>query len=152
MNGDSAATHHVGGLCDLRAAYAASDVSLFERARKSFGRSHARDDTRASALFRYFESGLNATGAVDDHLIEILIKAYQLAPQVDAIVATTAHALMARNRFDEAVIVLRPLAANPHGGKLAENAVEWLASAKAKQKMDFAITGAAMVVEGEEED
>ena len=152
MNGDSAATHHVSGLCDLRAAYAASNVSLFERARKSFGRSHARDDARASALFRYFESGLNATGAVDDHLIEILIKAYQLAPQVDAIVATTAHALMARDRFDEAVIVLRPLAANPHGGKLAENAVEWLASAKAKQKMDFAVTGAAMVVEGEEED
>lgn len=152
VNGDSAATHHVSGLCDLRAAYAASDVSLFERARKSFGRSHARDDTRASALFRYFESGLNATGAVDDHLIEILIKAYQLAPQVDAIVATTAHALMARDRFDEAVIVLRPLAANPHGGKLAENAVEWLASAKAKQKMDFAVTGAAMVVEGEEQD
>jgi hypothetical protein len=152
VNGDSAATHHVSGLCDLRAAYAASDVSLFERARKSFGRSHARDDTRASALFRYFESGLNATGTVDDHLIEVLIKAYQLAPQVDAIVATTAHALMARDRFDEAVIVLRPLAANPHGGKLSEKAVDWLASAKAKQKMDFAITGAARVVEGEEED
>ena len=29
VNGDSAATHHVSGLCDLRAAYAASDVSLF---------------------------------------------------------------------------------------------------------------------------
>ena len=152
VNGDSAETHYVSGLCDLRAAYAASDAALFERARKSFGRSHARDDTRASALFRYFESGLNATGEVDDHLIEVLIKAYQLAPQVDAIVATTAHALMARERFDEAVIVLRPLAANPHGGKLAEKAVEWLASANAKQKMDFSVTGAAVIIEGEEED
>lgn len=152
VNGDSAATHHVSGLCDLRAAYAASDAALFERARKSFGRSHARDDTKASALFRYFESGLNATGEVNDHLIEVLIKAYQMAPQVNSIVATTAHALMARERFDEAVIVLRPLAANPHGGKFAEKARQWLAAANAKQKMEFAITGAAMIVEGEEED
>jgi hypothetical protein len=151
VDAGSAATQHLSGLCDLRAAYATPDASLFQRAQAAFDRAYERDNTRASTLFRYFESGFNAANSIDDHHIEVLVRAYQLSPQVDSIAATTAHALMARERFAEAVIVLRPLAANPHGGKLAELAKDWLSSATAGKRTDFTLVGTAMITEGEDD-
>jgi hypothetical protein len=152
VSADNADTQHLSGLCDLRMAYAKEDDAvLFKRAQNAFGRAHQINDSRAATMFRYFEAGLGATGEVDDHLMEVLIGAYQLAPQVASIAATTANALMSHERYDEAAMILRPLAANPHGGEFAQKAEQWLASALAKERAGFTFIGTARAI-GEDGD
>lgn len=153
VDGQNAESQHVSGLCDLRAAYAAGgDKALFQKAQNAFGRAHSLDDLRASSMFRYVECGIGAAGEVDDNAMEVLIGAYQLAPQVDSIVATTAQALMSRGRFEEATIVLRPLAADPHGGKTSKMAKQLLALAQDEATVAFSLVGAAEIKEDEEEE
>lgn len=52
-----------------------------------------------------------------DNDVLVLESAYRLAPQLGSTAYAAAQVLMARERYLEAVSVLRPLANNPHGGE-----------------------------------
>ncbi len=145
MDAKDAETQHLSGLCFLRTAQARPDVELYKSAQSAFGRAHNLDATRAASMFRYVESGLGATGRIDTHLLDVLVAAYQLAPQVYPIAITTAQALMANDRFEEALVVLRPLTADPHGTGRAEMARDLMAKAAAKKPAQFFFVGSAAV-------
>jgi hypothetical protein len=139
--------HHLSGLCDLRAGRKENDKDLLARAQKSFGRAHGFDNVRPQSLFRYAEAGMMLTG-IDEHLVDVLVDAYNYAPQVDYVALTTAQALIQHERFEEAVAVLQPLTADVHGGGTAEFARELLSRSRKEERVGFAFFGAAMV-EGE---
>jgi hypothetical protein len=63
--------------------------------------------------------------------LDVLLKAYGLAPQVTDVVLDTALALTNAGRLREAAQVLEPLAWSPHGGPAAELAQRMLLKARA---------------------
>lgn len=143
----SADVHHLSGLCDLRAGRQLDDRDMLQRAQNAFGRAHRIDDTRPQTMFRYVEAGLALSG-MDEALLDVLVGAYLLAPQVDPIALTTAQALISRERYDEAITVLRPLTAELHGGDMAGLARSLTDAALAKDQTVFNFFGAA-VMDGE---
>lgn len=133
----NAETQHLSGLCDLRAAYATNDASLFKRARLGFATAHRIDGTRASSLFRYAECGVREQGGrIDQHNADVLSMVYQLAPQVDAYAQALAMALMQRKNFQEAIAVLKPQVANSHD-KDGAFAKKLVSEAKAEKEPEF---------------
>ncbi len=135
--------HHFSGLCDLRLAYRSDDPKLFQRGRGGFAAAHRLDETRAASLFRYVECNLRIERTMTPHMLDVLVTAYRLAPQVDPIALVTAQALIQNERWDEAVFILRPLATAPHGGLNADRAKRFLEAAKAKQQTSFAFFASA---------
>ena len=75
-----AETHHLSGLCDLRAAHAANDKVLFHKAKAGFTNAYRLDDRRAHSLFRYVECAQRELGAIDQHLLDSLGASLTLAP------------------------------------------------------------------------
>lgn len=144
LDASNAEVHHLSGLCDLRAGRKLGDEALLQKAQNAFGRAHQLDDTRPQTMYRYVESGLALTG-MDDHLLDVLVGAYLLAPQVDPIALTTAQALIERGRHDEAIAVLRPLTAEFHGDGMARLARELTDTALAKEQTRFSFFGAAVM-------
>ncbi|MDB5454849.1 MAG: hypothetical protein JWP92_434 [Caulobacter sp.] len=57
-----------------------------------------------------------------ENAINALLRAVELAPQVDPVRLQAGEALLARGRAAEAVDILTPVANNPHGGALATRA------------------------------
>ena len=141
----TAETEHLNGLCDLRAAQVDEKEDLYKRAQGAFGRAYNLDKTRASSMFRYVECGLGATGEINENLLNALLGAYDLAPQVQSIAITTASALMQNKRFGEAVTILRPLAADPHGEGYASAARDMMAAANAEEEMQMSFFGSATI-------
>lgn len=142
IDANNAEAHHLSGLCHLRAGRANDDNGLFEQASEAFLKAHALDGTRASSIFRYVEAEMHLD-VFDNSLVDALVSACNLAPQVGAIAATTASALMLNERFAEAATVLRPIAANPHGGEFAAKARELLDQAAAEDSARFTFFGYA---------
>jgi hypothetical protein len=136
-------THHLSGVCDLRLAYKADDAQLFQRARGGFAAAHRLDESRAASLFRYVECDLRLEKTMTPHMVDVLVTAYRIAPQVDPIALVTAQALIQHKRWDEALFILRPLASAPHGGANADRAKSYLEAAKANQQTSFAFFAAA---------
>jgi hypothetical protein len=140
---NNADTHHLSGLCDLRAAYKAGDGQLFQRARGAFAAAHRLDETRAASLFRYVECDLFLEKTMTPHMVDVLVAGYRIAPQVDAISLVTAQALIQHQRWDEALFILRPLASAPHGGRTSARAKVYLEAAKTKQQTSFSFFASA---------
>ncbi|MEZ6028387.1 MAG: hypothetical protein R3C46_01440 [Hyphomonadaceae bacterium] len=138
--------HHLSGLCYLRAGRKQQSDELIIEAQDAFGRAHQLDDGRPQTMYRYVESGLALTG-MDEHLLNVLVGAYQLAPQVDPIALTCAQALIQHKRFEEAVTVLRPLTAELHGGDMPALARDLTDIALAEGRTTFSFYGAAMIGE-----
>lgn len=141
---NNADVHHMSGLCYLRAARASDDKDLFEKAQNAFGRAHQLNDMRPQTMFRYVEAGLAVSG-MDEALLDVLVSAYYLAPQVESIALTTAQALMSHDMFDEAIAVLRPLTAEVHGSQLSGVARTLTETARQRELSSFSFFGAAMV-------
>jgi hypothetical protein len=136
---NSAEVKHFSGLCDLRMAYRTDDATLFKRARSSFVSAHKIDGTRAHSLFRYVECSLMQQTNDPQHLIDVLVAAYNLAPQIDVIALVASQMLMEHERFSEAEAVLRPLVGELHAYGRAEIARTLMNAATSKQT-PFAFT------------
>lgn len=152
LQAPTAQTHHLSGLCDLRRAYAADDKDLFETARAGFVRAYELDNTRASSLFRYAECAVAQTGKADTETTNVLVGAYRLTPQVEPVGLMAAQALMENGRFAEAAMVLRPLAANAHGGELTEMTRKMLEDAQAERVGEHIAVGWAKEIDEDQED
>jgi hypothetical protein len=66
--------------------------------------------------------------------MNVLLLAHQLAPQVADIRLSAVVALMNRDRFEDADLLLRPLAADPHSASLAQAAKELLDRIRSRQR------------------
>ncbi len=143
-------TLHLSGLCDLRSSYAAQDQDLAKKAKKSFAAAQRLDPTRAGSLFRYFESSLMETGEVSQHLLDVLVTAYNLSPQVDDIALNAAQALIAHKQFEDAIYILRPMVGDVHNTGRAEIAKQLIDAAKAEQIDSFILFGSASGTDDEE--
>lgn len=142
-NAQSADTMHLSGVCDLRRAIETRDVELAKKARADFAAAHRIDGTRAHSLFRYAECELLEQGEPTAHMADVLVTAYNLAPQIDVIALVTGQVLMARDRFKEAELVLRPLLGELHAGERPRIAQQLVASAKAGSVPSFVFYGSA---------
>ncbi len=138
---------HLSGLCDLRMAYAANDPALFKRSRGAFAAAHRIDGTRAGSLFRYIETVLHMQqGHIDDHLLEVAVAAYQLAPQVSEFAVLAAQGLMQHKRFAEAAAMMRPLVANTHSSDRVAAQMLMAAAQAEKLPQPFIFLGSARTV------
>jgi hypothetical protein len=137
--------HHLSGLCDLRRAYQDTDAALFTKARGAFTKAHSLENTRAMSLFRYMECDLNIENDITEHMAEVLLMAYELAPQVEVIALVTAQALMQLELWKDALFILEPLATSAHAEQ-SERVRPILEAARAQQQMTFMLFGSARLL------
>lgn len=93
----------------------------FKEARPYFAKAFKRDPNHVGALY---QTGLSLmeTGNMNENTANVFLLAHQLAPQVGEISISTASALVSLGKREEAIALLQPVANNPHGGKLSEQA------------------------------
>jgi tetratricopeptide (TPR) repeat protein len=116
----------------------AAPEAAHKEARRWFVRAHKADENHYPTLIRYAESLSSDQRFLSDNTINILLLAYELAPQIHETAINAGGLLLARGRFDEAENLLLPLASSPHEGGEASKARELLAMARAKQKPEAA--------------
>lgn len=99
---------------------AASDADL-KLARTALARANAlrADDFRILAAY-----AKASPRPLADPALDVLLRARELAPQVEDIGLMAGEALAERGRVAEALAVLAPIAADPHGGAAATAAAE----------------------------
>jgi len=93
------------------------------------------DDWRT--LFRYVLLASPYVRKLSENDLDVLLRAYQLAPQVAEIGITTAVALAQADRLVEAATVLEPIAHAAHGGELPAYAAKALDRAVAGDRAGF---------------
>lgn len=89
---------------------------LLNEARDWFGKGFAVDPNNVLLLFDYAISRRGEPGYPSDNVVNVLLRAQQLAPQVAAFRMAAADALMRRDRFDEAAAMVEPVFNDPHAG------------------------------------
>lgn len=89
---------------------------LLNQARDWFGKGFAVDPNNALLLYDYGISRRGEPGYPSDNVVNVLLKAQQLLPQVAQFRVAAADALMRRDRFDEAAALVEPVFNDPHAG------------------------------------
>ena len=80
-------------------------------------------------LYNYARIQAGTPGYPSDNAVNALLRAVELAPQVDAIRVAAGEALITKQRGPEAIDVLTPVANNPHGGGFSPRAQALIARA-----------------------
>lgn len=123
------------GMRHLNEANRAEDPSPHSReAQRLFVRAHRADGNHVPTLFAYAESLRSEDNYVSENTSNILVRALQLAPQVQSIRLNAAVMLMNREQFAAAEALIQPLLADPHAPGYAQPARDLLAQARAGQK------------------
>ncbi|HVI34071.1 hypothetical protein [Phenylobacterium sp.] len=121
----------------------AERVARFRAGRAYLAKAYALDQTDYRTLVAYSQSRTVEPNYPTDNDVNALLEARGLAPAVQATSVMAARALIARGRGAEAEAILKPVANNPHGGRLAAEARALLAGkAKAEPEADEAEDGA----------
>jgi len=122
---------YLKGLSLITQAYkpGADASALLTQARPLLGRANRLMPNNPHVLYRYAQASSGQAGVSRESSLNVLLLAQQLAPQVDSYRLDAANALMSEARFDEAAILLRPLAFEPHGGDMASLARKMLEAA-----------------------
>ncbi|MGE0741644.1 MAG: hypothetical protein AB7O98_09900 [Hyphomonadaceae bacterium] len=134
-NANDTVAHYVMGYTFLRVARDSEGdeaLDLYAQARRHFTRAYRADENNFAALYRYAEtfSGLDLSDEEASNVTNVLLLAHQLAPQVDEITFYAADVLVSRERYAEAIPLLRMLAFDPHGGDGADRARQRLNAAE----------------------
>lgn len=108
------------------------DRTLLSQARRHFVRANAAAPNQVPILFGYALAQLASTPP-NRNILDVLLLARELAPQVAEIGMVTAYAAMRQGDFAGAEKLLKPIAFNPHGGDLAAAAARMLEAARAKR-------------------
>ena len=85
-------------------------------------RAHRLDDNQFQSLYRYGETFAIDSAKSAENTVNVMILAHNLAPQISEISVNTARLLLAREQDAGARALLEPVAANPHGGDIADEA------------------------------
>jgi cytochrome c-type biogenesis protein CcmH/NrfG len=102
------------------------DPEIAKRARRAFARANQLQPDHYATLFGYTEAANQGPKGMTPDDINVLVRAADLAPQVDEIGMNAGLALHETGRTREAIELLRPIAANPHGGEGAAWAKTYL--------------------------
>ena len=94
----------------------AARPALHKDASRLLGKAFQVDGNRYQTLLAYARSRQVAPGYPSDNVMEGLLLANELAPQVAQVTLTTVQALAMRADYRRAVVLLKPLANDPHGG------------------------------------
>jgi tetratricopeptide (TPR) repeat protein len=86
-------------------------------ARRYLGRAYALDDTDFRTLYMLSMTRNGAPGFPNDNDMETLLAAVEFAPQIPGIRLSAAQAYAARDEYGQAIKMLEPMAANPHGDR-----------------------------------
>lgn len=105
---------------------------LLSQARQLFVRANKAAPNQVPILFGYALAQL-ASGPPNQNILDVLLLARSLAPQVAEIGMVTAYAAMHRGDFVGAENLLKPIAYNPHGGSLAAGAARMIEAARTKR-------------------
>jgi Flp pilus assembly protein TadD len=126
---------YLKGMRHLIAARRGGDPEAAERkaAQIWFGKAHQADPNHFQTLVRYAESLSGGPRFVSENTTNILLLAHELAPQVPEITMRAAHMLLRRGQFDNAALLLTPLASSAHQPELAAAAQALLRRAQARQ-------------------
>lgn len=111
------------------------DRPLLAQARQAFVRANKVAPNQAPILFGYAQVQL-ASAPPSRNVLDVLLLARQLAPQVDEIGLLTASVAMRQGDFVGAENLLKPIAFDPHGGELAAAATRMIEAARARQVAD----------------
>jgi len=109
-------------------------AALLHEARNWFGKGFAVDPNSPLLLYDYGISRRGEAGYPSDNIVNVLLRAQELAPQVAAFRMAAADALMRRDRFDEAAALLEPVFNNPHAGPERQQARARFEQAKARRR------------------
>ena len=90
-------------------------MALYKEASGVLGRAFKIDGARYQILLAYARSRSLSPGYPSDNVMEGLLLANELAPQVGEVTLRTVEALAMRGDYRRAVVLLRPLANDPHG-------------------------------------
>ena len=121
--------------------------ALTREARGYLARANAVDGTNYATVALLARSRVGATGYPSQNDLNTWIVAVQLAPQLSEVRIGAAQALMAVGRQPEAVILLRPVAASPHGGGAARVAARLI---EAAERGETSVDPAALEIDEDE--
>jgi len=114
---DVEALQTLGWSCMRQAAAEPAQAQrLLNEARDWFGKGFAVDRDNPLLLFDYGISRRGEPGYPSDNVVNVLLRAQELAPQVAPFRMAAADALMRRGRFDEAAAMVQPVFNDPHAG------------------------------------
>nr|WP_240454706.1 DUF1570 domain-containing protein [Caulobacter sp. 17J65-9] len=102
-------------------------AEFFAKARPYIARANKLVPDHYQTLYAYARSRSTDPDYPSENVLNVLLLAHQLAPQVDEISLRTADAMIRRDRKDEARVLLKILANAPHGGGGASEAKSMLA-------------------------
>jgi hypothetical protein len=94
----------------------AQQPTLYKQASLVLGQAFKIDGARYQILLAYARSRSLSPGYPSDNVMEGLLLAAELAPQVADVTLQAVQALAMRGDYARAVVLLRPLANDPHGG------------------------------------
>lgn len=94
----------------------------YDEAGRFLVRAFKADPDRFQTLYAYARSRRYENDYPSQNVLEVLLRAHDLAPQVDEISIMAGQALIRKRRYDEAAVILQPVANNPHGGGAAQAA------------------------------
>ena len=114
----------------------ADAIALRRQARPLLGRANRLAPDNPHTLFRYAYAADADPHAGDEGALNVLLLAQQLAPQVGYYRLNAAHALMWRDRYDEAAFMLRPLVFDPHDAGMAKLAKRMMDAAVGHRQME----------------
>jgi len=95
----------------------AAATALTRRARAALGQAYNADPTDYRVYMGLARSRSGVPGYPNENDMVTLESAYRMAPQLGSTAYAVGRAMMAREKYPEAVMVLSPLANNPHGGE-----------------------------------
>lgn len=110
----------------------AEDKAFRDEARALLGRAHKLDDMNATTLAYFARARSTEPGYPSDNTLNVLLAAFDLAPNVSELRINVARALMRRSRYEEAIAVAEVLASSPHRGEDAALAAELIEEARTK--------------------
>ncbi len=108
-------------------------VDAYKAASKFLARSFAADKANYQTLYYFAQAQQTDRDFPSDNTLQVLDIAFNLAPQVDGVRLLYAQALVRRKEYDEAIVVLGPVANDPHGGGSASAAQDMLRRIKANR-------------------
>ena len=134
-----------------RAADAKGDtVAAYNQARAPFVALNKRENDHPLPLVYYYRSFVEQGREPPKLAIDGLIRAVELSPFDFGLRMNLGEALIKLNRVEEARIILRPVAFDPHGGGMAESAAAMLARLEKDLGNQSAGAGAGLDKEGQE--
>ena len=125
----------------------AARMALMRQAQRRLAAAYEADPLDYRVYMAMARNRERAPGYPTDNDLNIALSAYRLAPQLGSTAVRAARVLMAKEQYPEAVVVLSPLANNPHDGGDLTSVRDLLAQARSRAGLEPVSTDAPPAVD-----